>query len=88
MAERVACVVKGDRHVYSDCRCITELRTATSRYTRTQAHDLVRSHPGALYVEGGGSRSNVVPATRNGLKYVRTAPNDTTADNLLQVREF
>lgn len=87
MAEKVECIVKGESHLYSDCRCITQLKTAANTYSRAQAHYLVDSTPGALYVEGGGSRANVVAATREGLKYVRTAPNDTTADNLLKVRE-
>ena len=85
MAEQVTCIVKGEPR-FADCRCITELRTGTATYTREQAHDLVKRSPGALYVQAGASRSNVIPAEREGLKYVRTAPNDTTADNLLSVR--
>ena len=85
MADRVTCVIKGDSSKYSDCRCITQLGTANKRYTRTEAHDKVKASPGSLYVERGGSRANVVAATRNGLKYVRTAPNDSTSDNLLSL---
>lgn len=87
MAEKVTCIIRGDKEKYSDCRCITEIRTDAGKYTRAEAHDKVKRFPGSIYVEQGGSKTNVVPAERDGLKYVRTAPNDTTADNLLKVRD-
>jgi len=87
MAEKVTCIVRGDKAKYSDCRCITEIRTDAGKYTRSEAHDKVNRSPGAIYVEQGGSKANLIPAEREGLKYVRTAPNDTTADNLLKVRD-
>lgn len=87
MAEKVTCIVKGDGR-YSDCRCITEIRTdAGRRYTREQAHEQVKQSPKSIYVEGGGERADLIPAVREGLKYVRTRADDTTADNLLKVRE-
>lgn len=87
MAEKVTCIIRGDKDRYSDCRCITEIRTAVSVYSRLAAHNKVKASPGSLYVENGGSRADLVPAEREGLKYVRTAPNDTTADNLLKVKD-
>jgi len=87
MAEKVTCIVRGDKDKYSDCRCITEIRTDAGKYSRGEAHDEVKRSPGSIYVEQGGSKANLVPAEREGLKYVRTAPNDTTADNLLKVRD-
>lgn len=87
MAEKVTCIVRGEKHRYSDCRCITEIRTDAARYTRLEAHNRVKISPGSIYVEGGGSKANLVPAEREGLKYVRTAPNDTTADNLLHAKD-
>lgn len=85
MADKVTCVVKGDSSKYSDCRCITQIGTATLRYTRTEAHDKVKASPGSLYVERSGSRADLVAATRDGIKYVRTTPNDATSDNLLSL---
>ena len=32
MAEKVTCIVRGEKSKYSDCRCITEIRTDASRY--------------------------------------------------------
>ncbi len=88
MAERVTCVVRGDRAKYSDCRCITELRTASgTTLLRLEAHYLVKATPGALYVEREGSRVDLLAAEREGLRYVRTEPNDTERDNLLKLVE-
>ena len=87
MAERVTCIVRGDLYMYSDCRCITQIRTESRAYSRLEAHNKVKNEPGSIYVEAAGSRANVVDAEREGLKYVRTAPNDTTQDNLLKVRD-
>lgn len=86
MAEKVSCIVRGDNQTYSDCRCITEIRTESGRYTRLEAYNKVKASPGSIYVEAGASKANLVPAEREGLKYVRTAPDDTTVDNLLKVR--
>jgi hypothetical protein len=36
MAEKVTCIVKGDSRKYSDCRCITQIRTYVRPYTREQ----------------------------------------------------
>lgn len=86
MTERVSCVTKGESHKYSDCRCITAVGTTTGRrYSREQAHDMVKASPGCLYVERSGSRANLVPGLRDGVKYVRTSPNDTPMDNLIQL---
>lgn len=87
MAEKVTCIVRGEKDKYSDCRCITEIRTDASRYSRLEAHNKVKASPGSIYVEAAGSKANLVPAEREGLKYVRTAANDTTADNLLKVKD-
>jgi hypothetical protein len=86
MAEKVTCIVKGAPK-YSDCRCITQIRTDAARYTREEAHDHVKAQPNSIYVEGGGARAYLIAAIRDGVKYVRTRPDDTTEDNLLTVRE-
>jgi hypothetical protein len=81
MAERVTCIVRGDKDRYSVCRCITEIRTDARKYTRLEAHEKVKTSLGSIYGEAGDSRADLIPAVRDGLKYVRTAPNDTTTDN-------
>ena len=86
MPEKVVCIVKGDGR-YADCRCITQIQTDARRYTREQAYEQVRTSPNSIYVEGGGARAYLIPATREGVRYVRTRPDDTLDDNLLKVRE-
>ena len=88
MPEKVTCIVKGEAHLHSDCRSITKIRTDSfHEYTRKQAHDKVKAAPGSIVVEGGGETAPLIPAERNGKEYVRTRPDDTTADNLLKVKE-
>ena len=55
MAEKVACIVKGDSR-YSDCRCITQIRTDAKTYSREQAHDRVKQSPGCIFVAQGARR--------------------------------
>jgi len=88
MAEEVTCIIKGEAHLHSDCRSITNITTDNWRkYTREEAHEKVKNAPGSIVVEGGGKTALLIPAEHEGKKYVRTHPDDTTADNLLQVRE-
>jgi len=86
MAEKVVCITKGDGR-YSDCRCITQIRTTVGSYTREQAHEAVKQSPGSIYVEGGGQRADLIAALREGTRYVRTRPDDTVQDNLLKAPE-
>jgi hypothetical protein len=88
MAEKVTCIVKGESHLHSDCRCITEIQVdGWKRYPRLEAYDKVTASPGSIIVEGGGSTAPLIPAEREGKKYVRTRPDDTIYDNLLSVKE-
>ena len=88
MAEKVTCIVKGEAHKHSDCRCITKIQTDGWRsYTREEAHDKVKASPGSIEVDGGGRTAPLVAAERAGTKYVRTRSDDTTDDNLLTVKE-
>jgi Protein of unknown function (DUF3892) len=88
MAEKVTCIVRGEAHLHSDCRSVTKITADNWRtYTRQEAYEKVKSSPGSIIVEGGGKTAPLIPAEREGTKYVRTRPDDTAADNLLQVRE-
>lgn len=81
MAAKVSCIERGEKNMYSDCRCITEIRTDAGRYSRLEAHNKVKASPGSICVEAAGSKANLVPAEREGLKYVRrplTTPPRTT----------
>lgn len=37
MAEKVTCIVKGDSSKYSDCRCITQIRTDARTYNTARS---------------------------------------------------
>jgi hypothetical protein len=86
MIERVMCVKRGDAHKHSDCRSITKIRTDEwKEYTREEAHEKVKAAPGSLQVQAGGKTVPLLPAEHEGIKYVRTLPDDTADDNLLKV---
>ncbi len=87
MEQQVLYIITGDRSRYNDCRCLAKLRTATRTYTSQEAYKLVKVRPRTLYIEVNGSRLYLLPASCNGLNYVRTAATDTTEDRLLQVPE-
>ena len=88
MFERVTYIVRGEAHLHPDCRSITLLKTNKWKaYTPEEAHEKVKARPGSIVVVGGCEIVPLIPAEREGKKYVRTKPDDTTADNLLKVQE-
>ena len=72
---------------HKDCRCITRIKTSGDEFTREQAHQMAKP-PSSLHVRTNDGRVEVVPHTRDGLKYIRTSPNDTPDDNLLALPRF
>jgi len=88
MPEKVTCIVKGEEYLHFDCCCITQLQVDGRRfYTREEAHDMVTIAPGSIVVEAGGKTVALIPAKRGETKYVRTRPDDSMDDNLLNVKE-
>jgi hypothetical protein len=88
MLERVTNIIRGEAHLYPDCRSITLIKTDEWKvYTPEEAHEQVKAHPGSIIVLGGGEVVPLIPVEREGKKYVRTKPEDTTADNLLKVKD-
>jgi len=54
-------------------------------YSKETIHDYVKSHPSDVVV-GNNYGPNVVPCvSQNGEKYVKSAPNNTERDNLLNL---
>jgi hypothetical protein len=87
--ERVTNIIRGATRLYPDCRSITLIKTDEWKvYTLEEAHEQVKAHPGSIVVVGGGEIVPLIPAEREGKKYVRTRPDDTTDDNLLKVKEL
>jgi hypothetical protein len=82
MTEKVTCIVKGESHKYSDCRCITEIQVdGWQRYTSAEAHEKVKASPGSIVVEGGGRTAALIPAERDGHEI---RPNPTGRHHLRQ----
>lgn len=88
MAREVVCASK-DPNGPNDCRCITRIGydTVGITVTRTpeEVHEDIEQKGRTYYVEHNGSRTELAAAERGGTKYVRTEPNDTEDDNLLQI---
>ena len=85
VVEQVFCIVRDHYSLHSDCRCIARIKTHVNTYTRLEAYNKVTTHPDSLYVQAGSGRAFLIPAEREGVKYVKTKQDDTTADNLLQL---
>ncbi|WP_169924438.1 DUF3892 domain-containing protein [Natrinema ejinorense] len=88
MAREVVCVTTDDASIHNDCRCIETIGyqiIEDNTWTKTPAevHESIEDGK-EYYVEHNGSKTYLEPAERNGTKYVRTEPNDTSRDNLLQ----
>jgi len=55
-------------------------------YTRASVHDYLQNNPNTIKVNISPNYPYLIPATSsNGVKYVRSAPNDTPHDNLLKL---
>lgn len=89
MAYPVECVTIDDSSEYDDCRCIELIGIpsksgGTNTYTPARIHDRIEDEGHSFFVEENGNRAYLDAVEREGTKYVRTEPNDTEDDNLLQ----
>ena len=87
MADReITCITHSGAK--TDCTCITHVGrwSDISRFTTQEAVLRIQNHSDTFWVRDptDGSRVNVHVAERQGRKYLRTASNDTSRDNLLQ----
>ena len=58
-------------------------------HTKEVVHNHLLSNPGTIQVDIGPYYPNLVPAvSSNGVKYVRSEPNDTPHDNLLSLPKY
>ena len=89
MAYKVVCVnVKNDCS-FKDCRCIKDIGISAqgggvNKYTPTRMYDRIANGEEFYVEDGKGNKTFLVKAEREGTKYVRTKPNDTESDNLLE----
>ena len=91
MSREVVCVDIDTSSSYygdGDCRCIKQIGyviTGDTLFQRSPAevHDKIEDGED-FYVEHNGEKTDLIPAERGGTKYVRTEPNRTDSDNLLE----
>lgn len=81
----VTCVNKDTNSRHDDCRCITRIGLddgswSTEYVSPEEAYDLVEIRNKTITVDGTRVEGNI----REGTKYVRSQPNDSRTDNLLQ----
>lgn len=87
---KVKCVNIDQGSQYDDCRCIETIgfpaeEGGTATRTPATVYDWVEKDGHTVVVVHNGSETEVHGVKDDdGTKYVRTAPNDTKNDNLLQ----
>jgi hypothetical protein len=94
MAIRITCIRKASGYHENPYVAISHLgwvedgSGSTGESTREVMYDWIENKGGEAYVLGGGSRARVYGAVSPaGTRYVKTEPNDTSADNLLKLQE-
>ncbi|KIA96544.1 hypothetical protein OC25_02010 [Pedobacter kyungheensis] len=95
MAIRITCINKdeGDHEnpyvAISHLGWVNELNGNSGRCTREELYDYINSKMGTAYVKDRwGNQAEVITAeTGKGTKYVKTAADSVTSDNLLSLPE-
>lgn len=85
----IICVDVDQNSEYDDCRCIERIgfpAESEGIATRTPAevYDMIEEDGHTIFVEHEGSETEVIADTHGDTKYVRSSPNDTEDDNLLE----
>ena len=90
MAQEIYCRSIDQSSTYNDCRCIDYVRFMANGASHKASPQLVYEHiveeGREFYVKHDSKKTEVVPVeSDNGENYIRTAPNDTEDDNLLNI---
>jgi hypothetical protein len=88
VSNQVTCITKP--HPHSPREHITHVGGVNSEgafwyYTRLEVADMIDSGRYNFHVKVGRYDIPVTTYVRNGVKYIRTAPDETTKDNLLSL---
>ena len=83
MARQITCITKP--HPHSDHEAITNVGGSDFYITRQQCADDTDRVRGSYFVEVRGARTVVTTYVKNGAKYIRTKPDYTLRDNLLNL---
>lgn len=85
MAKQITCINKNDRD--SKYERITHVGGAGWKRTLQEAISDIESGRESYYVSRDGKKVNVVVATRNRVKYLKTEADDSEPNNLLSLPE-
>ena len=85
MAKQITCINKNDRE--SKYERITHAGGAGWKHTQQAAISNIESGSESYYVRQGGKEVDVVVATRNGVKYLKTEADSSEPNNLLSLPE-
>ena len=91
MAHEIYCRSIDDNSPHDDCRCIERVEFMANGAAHEAPPEMVYDHivddGKEFYVEHEGERTDVVAVENDdGENYIRTAPNDTKDDNLLNIQ--
>ena len=83
MAERlqITCIVKTDR--YNPHERIQSVGGSGFKYSQPDAIRRIENGTTTFWTQGGGKSANVIVATHNGNKYLKTTNDGVQPDNLL-----
>lgn len=87
---KVSCINKNDRYsAYEKISNIGGTRSDGTRwkFTLSEAIAYIENNTYSFYTLVGGHERNVIIATRNGSKYLKTEADADTPDNLLSLPE-
>lgn len=85
MAKQITCINKNDRE--SKYERITHVGGTGWKLTQQAAITNIENGSESYYVSQGGKEVDVVVATRNGVKYLKTEADDSEPNNLLSLKE-
>lgn len=85
MAKQITCINKNDRQ--NKHERITHVGGDGWKITQQKAISNIESGDESYYVNQGGKKVNVIVATRNGTKYLKTEADGDDPNNLLSLPE-
>ena len=91
MASEIYCRSIDRTSSHDDCRSIDYVRFMSNGASHKAPPELVYEHivdeGKEFYIEYEGEQTEIIPVENsNGENYIRTAPNDTKDDNLLNIK--